>query len=333
MRWRLVLAVLGLWSIGGPVQAASFDCRKATKPHEQIICGDPALSAADDALAQAYGQLLAALPTPLKQALQKSQRSWLTYGPLACSSDGRGTIKDKAAFTQCLQTEYASRLTTLKRQPVQIGAFKTLAVTDYQAMASSSTDPEFFPVVTHDKTITLVFDGDAEVATQLNRWLQTLAATDKAGWNDPDTSASFAVALAQVNAVFASALLSNDIFGVGAAHPLSTASAAHLVTATGKPLMFRDVLGPTAGPKLTALSWAALKKKLGNDMLVDKPTQIAKLVNDPGHWRFSADGLTIAFNVYEVAAYVMGPQEITVPWAALGGVLTPLGQSIAAAAR
>ena len=49
--------------------------------------------------------------------------------------------------------------------------------------------------------------------------------------------------------------------------------------------------------------------------------------------RIGADGLTIAFNVYEVAPYAMGPQDITLPWAALRDELTNLGQSIVTAAR
>jgi hypothetical protein len=200
-------------------------------------------------------------------------------------------------------------------------------------MPSSSTDPEFFPVVTHDKTVTSVFGGEETSANQLNAWLQALAAREKAAWNEADTTASSTVALVQASPVLASAVIGSEIFGVGAAHPLSTTVAAHLVLASGKPLTFKDMFGPVAGPKLVALSWAQLKKKLGTNMLVDKPADIAKLVTDPGHWRIGPEGLTIAFNVYEVAAYVMGPQDITLPWSALRDELTNLGQSIAAATR
>lgn len=333
MRWIGVAVALAVMGLSAEGQAASFDCAKATKSHEKIICADPALSQADEALAQNYTRLMSELPPAAKQALQKSQRSWLAYGPLACSSDGKGTIKDKSAFAQCLKTEYNNRLTLLKRQPVAIGPWRTLAVSEFQAMPSSSTDPDFFPVVTHEKTITLVFGGDETAANTLNGWLQSMAGNDKAGWDDAETSASLTVALAQANAVFASADMTSEIFGVGAAHPVTMTAAAHLVLATGKPLAFRDMFTPTATKKLASLSWAQLKKQLGGDMLVDKPAQITKLVTDPGHWRIGADGLTIAFNVYEVAPYAMGPQDITLPWAALRDELTNLGQSIVTAAR
>lgn len=333
MRWRFAVAVLATMGLSPVALAASFDCNKAAKPHEKIICADPALSKADEALAQAYTRLMADLPAALKPALQKSQRSWLAYGPLTCSSDGRGTIKDKAAFAQCLKTEYDNRLTTLKQQPGTVGTFRTLAVTEFQAMPSSSNDPEFFPIVTHDKTVTIVFGGDENVANQLNNWLQSMAAPEKAGWNDAETTASVTVALAQANSVFASAMINSEIFGVGAAHPVSMSFSAHLVLASGKPLTFRDMFSPAASAKLVALSWAQLKKKLGKDMMVEKPADIAKLVTDPSHWLIGPDGLTIAFNVYEVAAYVMGPQDITLPWTALRNELTALGQSVAAATR
>jgi len=333
MRWRFAVAVLAAIGFSPVALAASFDCSKAAKPHEKIICADPALSKLDEALAQTYTRLMADLPAALKPALQKSQRSWLAYGPLACSGDGRGTIKDKPAFAQCLKTEYDRRLTALKQQPGTVGTFRTLAVTEFQAMPSSSDDQEFFPVVTHDKTMTIVFGGDENVTNQLNTWMQSMAAPEKAGWNDADTTASVTVALAQANTVFASAVISSELFGVGAAHPISMSSSAHLILASGKPLTFRDMFGPTATSKLVALSWAQLKKKLGKDMMVEKAADIAKLVTDPGHWLIGPDGLTIAFNVYEVAAYVMGPQDITLPWAALRNELTALGQSVAAATR
>lgn len=313
--------------------AASFDCSKANKPIEKAICATPPLSTADEQLGKDYARLLGEVPASLKPIVQKSQRSWLAYLPLNCSSDGRGAIKDMSQFTQCLQSEYGQRITALKAQPQNVGPFRLLTSAEYQAMPSSSTDPEFFPVVAHSKSVSIVYGGDEKEAERLNAWLQSLASGNNAGWNDPEVSVSFDVRLTTVNAVIASATLSSDFFGVGAAHPIATSSSRHLVLSTGKPLTARDVFLSNTRNQLTNLVWTDLKKKLGNDLMVDKKSDLTKLIEDPARWSFAADGLTFNFNVYEVAAYVMGPQDITLPWPSIRTLLTPLGQSIADAAR
>ena len=232
VRWLAAagMAVLMEWvgplaGASGPMvqgaMAASFDCSKAAKPVEKIICTNAPLSQADEALAREYKRLMDALPAALKPVLQKGQRSWIVYAPLNCSSDGRGAIGKPAEFAQCLTQEYQQRIRTLQGQPVQIGPFSAMQADEFQAMPSSSNEPDFFPVVSHVKSVATIFGGDDAQATRLNQWLQTLAASEKASWNDPETSASFSLTLIAANSVFASAIAATDIFGVGAAHPLA----------------------------------------------------------------------------------------------------------------
>lgn len=336
MRWfdyALNLGAVGFVLSGSGAMAASFDCAKASKPIEKFICATPALSSLDEQLGRDYGRLLGEVPASLKPMIQKSQRSWLAYVPLNCSSDGRGAIKDKAQFTQCVQSEYEQRVGLLSKQPQTLGDYKLVVSADYQAMPSSSTDPEFFPIVTHSKSISIVFGGNEAEATKLNSWLQSLAAGNNAGWNDAEASVSFDVRITSVSAVIASATLSSDFFGVGAAHPVATSSSHHLVMATGKPLTARDLFQSNARSQLTTMVWNELKKKLGEDLMMEKKSDLAKLIDDPARWSFAADGMTWNFNVYEVAAYVMGPQDVTIPWSNLRAMLTPMGQSIADVAR
>ena len=129
-----------VWLVGmmaGPTMAASFDCSKAMKPHEKVICADQALSSADETLAKDYARLIAELPAALKPALQKSQRSWIAYAPLTCSSDGKGTIKDQSDFTQCLKMQYDNRTRVLAQQPQNIGPFKTVALAEFAGNKNS----------------------------------------------------------------------------------------------------------------------------------------------------------------------------------------------------
>src|SRR5215472_14292419 len=51
----------------GTSQAASFDCAKAQTKVEKLICSNPTLSKADDALAAAYKKAMAAAATTTEQ--------------------------------------------------------------------------------------------------------------------------------------------------------------------------------------------------------------------------------------------------------------------------
>ncbi|HWV40711.1 caspase family protein [Pseudorhodoplanes sp.] len=55
----------------------SFDCRADTKPVEQAICGDAALSARDRILSQVYYRLADRLPQTERVALRDQQRAWI----------------------------------------------------------------------------------------------------------------------------------------------------------------------------------------------------------------------------------------------------------------
>jgi uncharacterized protein len=57
---KICLVLLLLAS--GAAQAASFDCDKAKTPQEKAICASPGLSQADENMAAAYKDVLAAVP-------------------------------------------------------------------------------------------------------------------------------------------------------------------------------------------------------------------------------------------------------------------------------
>ncbi len=44
-----------------------------------------------------------------------------------------------------------------------------------------------------------------------------------------------------------------------------------------------------------------------------------------GNWNITADGLLITFDEYQVAAYALGPQLVTVPWSELKSIIDPNG--------
>lgn len=74
---HIVLMVLGILVIP-PAQAAGFNCAKASKPVEKVICADPSLSEADGLLNDAYTYLLAQCADIAARAdLRATQRRWV----------------------------------------------------------------------------------------------------------------------------------------------------------------------------------------------------------------------------------------------------------------
>ena len=79
--------------------AASFDCAKATTLVEKAICGDPQLSARDDALMTAYQHAL--VEATDANRLKAEQRAWLK------------NVRNKCQDVTCLFNAYDQRIAAL----------------------------------------------------------------------------------------------------------------------------------------------------------------------------------------------------------------------------
>jgi uncharacterized protein YecT (DUF1311 family) len=103
MRRFFYLSACLLWV--SHADAASFDCAKASMPVETMICGDPALSAADEALAAIFAEALAAALEP--QLLRAEQRDWVRQrNKLAKTTDLAAAYRDR---TDALKAEIGAR--------------------------------------------------------------------------------------------------------------------------------------------------------------------------------------------------------------------------------
>ena len=70
------------------VNAASFDCKKASMTQEKLICSDPVLNAADEKLGEAYK--VARKNFPVKKFISLSQKAFLLeYRYCAAAEEGR----------------------------------------------------------------------------------------------------------------------------------------------------------------------------------------------------------------------------------------------------
>src|SRR5262249_33022035 len=118
-RARPRLCLLALCAIvpAGDATAASFDCAKATTAVEKMICADPALSQADERLAEAYKQAMSA--TLASQSSRRAQFRWLA---------DRNEAKTAAALLDSYQrriamlTEQAGQWRALRREVSETAA-------------------------------------------------------------------------------------------------------------------------------------------------------------------------------------------------------------------
>lgn len=105
--YLFVFAVLGLCS--SFLQAASFDCKKASSGVEQRICANKELSELDEQLSSEYRAALKVTADPFE--LRQSQRAWIREERDGCN-DPLGRVH--AGIDYCLKPKYKNRIIELR---------------------------------------------------------------------------------------------------------------------------------------------------------------------------------------------------------------------------
>lgn len=106
-RSAALAAVLAVPLFSRVADAASFSCAAPANARERLICGDPALSHADEALAAAYKRALDGLSDDGREALRRGQRQWLSFTQTVCWIGGKAPAGESSR--DCLRDEYAKR--------------------------------------------------------------------------------------------------------------------------------------------------------------------------------------------------------------------------------
>lgn len=147
---RAVLLSVAVWGATS-ASAASFDCAKARRPIEKLICSNPELDAADTRMGEVFKQVNAGFP--LKGYLLATQRVFLA-GYANCMNDDRG--KPMAA------AEGARRCVAMVRERT--------AELETQALAKvySSADAKF----SHEDLAVLVYTAQGRQKIRLwGNWM------------------------------------------------------------------------------------------------------------------------------------------------------------------
>ncbi|WED43661.1 DUF3298 and DUF4163 domain-containing protein [Legionella cardiaca] len=119
-----------------------------------------------------------------------------------------------------------------------------------------------------------------------------------------------------------SLLFSISTYSRGAAHPNNAVRTFNFID--GKEVTLGELFKPESNylSKIAAFSRSAiLKKKISDENWVTTGTNPTQ--ENYRNWYFSADGLAVVFDTYQVAAYVYGPQTVTIPKTKLTNLLRP----------
>jgi len=342
--FSLMLAALPAFT--SAVQAASFDCSKASSFFEKTICGDPSLSAADETLAVAYATALGGLSSQAADRVRADQRSWLDFASRLCTQDaqpmsaGNFPLVEGAYSSNCLQSEFTSRIGVLEGSRM-MGKLRIYPVSAYAVFVDPEADPEDAWRVGHQAFSAPRIDGQTPEAkafnsfvdTKLGDFATTLAAAGPTG-RGLETGSDEDADL-KVTAVLPSRITverTDSSFGHGAAHGEYAITYLHFLREEQRALMAEDVF---SGEDWQAILTKAVTDELhreiaADDLMLSDDTDLTLVVTDPQRWDFTDKALLIQFQPYEVSYYAYGAPTVRVPWAQLSGITTEQASTIAA---
>ncbi len=129
----LAFALAAGWPSPSPAQTtvqASFDCSKAQRPVDRLICSEAALRWQDVAMARSYTAASASVTGSARDALLTEQRAWLSERDQQCVGKHRFaelTGSTRSAAHACLLQHYRQRRQALQHR---IGVVSANAITE-----------------------------------------------------------------------------------------------------------------------------------------------------------------------------------------------------------
>lgn len=336
-RLLFLAAALGLQTAVSvlPVNAASFDCAKATTPFEKAICSDAELSKADERLARTYQTAIGGLSDAALSAMRADQRAWLDHARRACTTDVQpltsGSYDERGVM--CLQTLFSNRSDLLEQSRIIKGT-RLYPMARYDALPdpNEADNPDsYYPVALHELAYVQIDDTSPE-AEAFNALVRAEADAQAGFGADPDeddmvdtsdtTNKIFFKEGAGTGRITLEA--STYWYGHGAAHGNWAVTYLHYLNAEQRWLEASDLFAAKGWQKaLLRLAADALRAEHGDNLYLDDDNDIAEVVTDPTRWDFSDPyGLIIQFQPYEVAPYVYGAPTARVAWDDLADYLS-----------
>ena len=290
--------------MGLPLSAQSFDCAKAAKAAEKLVCSDDGLKKLDLQLSQVYKQAVAKLGTQEeKYQLQQNEQLWLKERFNECRS------------ASCLSTAYQERIAELAGSGAGTYRIQPLHLSSSLTLPQLTGTPETPAVRKFNDLVRSAIDRKAKL--------------------DGDYEASV-VRDRYVNAYLR---LAND---TGGAHPNPERYSVLFDLNRGETVPLSGLFRPGAEylPLLSQLARPILaervRKQQANGDAEWITTGIAPTPDNFKRFTITDNALVIHLAPYQVGPYSDGDSIVTIPASALQTVLDPsgpLGKTPSAASR
>ena len=307
--------------------AASFDCAKATRPQEKLVCSDPVLSKLDEQMAASYRAARGLLSEPGRSSLLAGQRAWLRYWPRDCSSK-RGSIAFDTTAAACARTRYELRIEVLKVDAAFDGKLKVYNVADYVARWTPRGEDRWFVVVGHVWVYPQIDlhglgPADARLARSVNSWVAPARKAVQQRLADGTVITSTWTSLRTVSRNILGSTTRCESLGDGAVHPMESVDDRYFDRRRMRSLWPGDIFeGRDWASSLGTLAFEELKKSLGDGLHVGDARALPHLVSHIDRWTIRQEGLGVHFREYDVASYADGMPSVMISWPKLARHLT-----------
>jgi len=327
----ILAAALALLAFSMPAKAASFDCAKANKPSEKLICETPDLSKKDEALAAAYEAARDRLSPAGRTRLLESQRSWLAAWPILCFEAKDGALtgvqhplsSDPAA---CASAFYDARIEELKKATPKVGPYRFAITQTYLVGELGGISYSATPLLQVDAPVTPETDAFNAAMRAWGKKQNTFYSG-----SDDETESDAILSVYNATESFIGVETSYYAYGRGAAHGNYDTTYLNYALKRQHWITADDLFAPNAdwAAPLAAEMQEQVVAKLGGDANALFSPVAPKQVADPAYWSFDTEGMTVTFGLYSIGPYAMGIQTGTASWDFLEPYLssTALGPS------
>jgi len=303
--------------------ASAFDCGKAKTRIEKTICANPQLKAADDAMAEAYGDAKALSTDAEKKMLARSQKRWIASRDEACNEQAQ------AELPGCLAEETSNRIGDLapkaeqgpgyegRLMPVFVAQDGAKGIYDVDVVTMRFVEPKtdaenLFNAYAAKMVKDAPLGKQADVADEENLGLQ----------------ASLKLAYASPRLISAQQTFYED---GGGAHGNGGVENLNLDMEKGRALALSDILPQAVVGELRKKckdQIIAQKKEHedGYDPSTDdflKDEVIAEHIGDLSRWGLTEKEATVSFDSYAIGAYAEGTFDCVFPMADLKAMALP----------
>lgn len=317
--WAIILSLALSANV---VDAASFDCAKASTPQEKLICSTPSLSILDEQVGALYKIHMDKLPDAPKASFRDGQREWVKYRQAICP-----VIKpepDAETPAKCMERLYQDRLKSLSEALFSSGPYSFLTIQRIRMTVGKDEEgQEAFStsVVKVPWLLTPAGPGadrfNIELKQMVDRYIAPLIETAEFdGFIEYEGS----VHIQYAGDTLISLQQFDYTYPHRALHGTTGITSVNWLFREGRALRAEDLFKPGSNwqATLAKLVHAEVKKTVETfDDFTEDPNGLHETTDSPTNWILSPDSLSVQFSEYEVGPYAIGAPTVAIPWTLL----------------